>query len=330
MAALKSRRKSPNRKDVTIRVRDRRQKYQYSVANVVMDEWLPIIGHVGYALYGLYVRLSNLQDERAYPGYSTIMRHMGIGRSTISEHNRLLVICGLIEIVPGDFTTSNDYYLLDIPHITPETRVDIRKRIETGFSVKSINRQTFLKRLDKWQPLFAKKDGAFPTLVFPDQESSPVHEQGSPVDEHPNPGGEQSSPVHEQSVRAQDLNNPNRTIQINNPKRNNPKSTSSGKRDGDKQESDDADFQLPDSLDEMMEAAGVHTRSRNRLGRLIEEHGYTLPELGVMFEVSRKKAKENPTGYWMRWIESGAHMPGSQDGMEAMWAYYKLETELPY
>jgi hypothetical protein len=232
-------------------VRDRRQKHQFSIHNRVVDEWLPIIGQTGYALYSLYVRMANRDDERCWPGYTLISKHLGIGRSSISDHNRLLEWCGLVHVEHGDPNRPNEYYILDIPPVTPETLEKLRQAATDELSPKSKFRQTILNRLENWQPiqaLWGSAGSSKPIIVHPAQMQMPLDEdsstttsprpgtenrsplaehlssaaeQGSPVAEHPGPLVEHPSPVAEQGVRPEDSNNPKQqsesTIRINNP-----------------------------------------------------------------------------------------------------------------
>lgn len=165
----------------TIRVRDRRARYQFSVHNRIIDEWFPIIGAQGYALYGLYSRMANKADERCWTAYSTIQSHMRMGPGTISDYNKLLVWCGLIHIEEGDTRLANDYYILDIPQVTGDVIEAIQIEAQADEARKAAAREqkaqqyeragllqqaekergktsgTFLrallKRLDKWEPL---------------------------------------------------------------------------------------------------------------------------------------------------------------------------------
>jgi len=134
-------------------VRDRREPHQFSVHNRVIDEWLPIIGLTGLVLYALYVRMANRVDERAFPGYTLIQRHLGISRSTISRCNQLLRLYGLIHIQPGTRTRPNYYYILDIPEVTPEKLSALRERV-TQIRDRAFVR-TVLKRIEEWLPIEA-------------------------------------------------------------------------------------------------------------------------------------------------------------------------------
>jgi hypothetical protein len=70
--------------------------------------------------------MANRDDERRWPGHTLISEHLSIGRSSISDHNRLLKWCGLVHIECGDATHPNEYYILDIPPVTSETLEKVR------------------------------------------------------------------------------------------------------------------------------------------------------------------------------------------------------------
>lgn len=167
-----------------IRVRDRRSPQQYSIHNVLIDEWFPIIGQTGYTLYSLYVRMANRENEKCWPSFRLIAKHLGIGNSTISEHNNLLFWTRLIHIEPGNKDNPNEYYILEVPRVTPaaldaveqaaraylsilQARQDdeVRKLQREGLMKEAAKRQskavggkfyqTLFKRLDNWQPIQA-------------------------------------------------------------------------------------------------------------------------------------------------------------------------------
>ncbi len=191
-----------NGRDVIVRVRDRRARHQFSIHNRVMDEWYPIVGAPGFALYGLYCRMANKRDERSWMPYSTIQAHMGMGPGTISDYNKLLVWCKLIHIEEGDSRLANDYYILNIPLVTDEALAAVREAAladqerrtavreeravkfdrgglsEKAAKVREKGVDKFvnmvLKRLDKWEPLQTqwKKNKERPTVVRPPAQMS--------------------------------------------------------------------------------------------------------------------------------------------------------------
>jgi ADP-ribose pyrophosphatase YjhB (NUDIX family) len=178
-------------------VRDRRTKHQFSIHNAIIDEWLPIIGLPGYALYSFYCRMANQTDERCFPGYSLIRAHLGLGFATISDYNRLLVWCGLIHIERGNCSESNDYYILDIPEVTSEKLRAIRRLATSELSEDSTFVQALLKRLDNWQPLQAHWERARktrPSVVHPAQMSLPLEEGTSVGEEGTSVGEDPTSP----------------------------------------------------------------------------------------------------------------------------------------
>lgn len=206
--------------EVIIRVRDRRTQYQFSIHNLLIDEWYPIIGVHGYALYSLYVRMASRDDERCYPSVRLIRAHMGMSASTISDYNRLLRWCGLIHVESGGQNRPNDYYILDIPSVTPATmqllieRVEgeERRRVEerlakaarfaeAGFLDKAEKLkakesdkfcQTVLKRLLQWRPIssYWQRAKGRPQVIRPEQMQLFGSEAGDPRAEHADPAAE--------------------------------------------------------------------------------------------------------------------------------------------
>ena len=155
------------------------------------------------------------EEERCYPGYRLIAKHMGMGISTISDYNKLLVWCGLLHIEPGDRNSPNDYYILDIPEVTEDVLARIRnlavkdverlelEREEEAQKLDAAGMQkdaaklrqkkvgTFysglLKRLDKWEPIYVHwgEEKERPFIIKRGQLSL---FPGDPVGEHPNNG----------------------------------------------------------------------------------------------------------------------------------------------
>ena len=100
-------------------VSDRRRVRWYRVDNVVLDDYLPLMGVKAFAVYSLYCRMSG-RDGLSWPGYSYICRMLGVGRGTVSKCNAVLEVLGLIEIERGNTQRSNRYYLLE-PEVLTET-----------------------------------------------------------------------------------------------------------------------------------------------------------------------------------------------------------------
>jgi len=195
-----------------------------------MDEWLPIIGPVGYMLYSLYVRMASRGDENSFPGYRMIQAHLGIGSASISDYNKLLVWCGLIHIQPGTHTESNDYYILPIPEVTSQRLEAIRQQAQAELSQDSKFLACVLGRLEEWQPLQAHwgKQKPKPIVIHPAQISLPLAEHqenlGASVAEHPASPAEQGAPPAEhpaspaeQGASVAEAEQSKSTIQNNNP-----------------------------------------------------------------------------------------------------------------
>jgi len=307
--------------EITIRVRDRRAKHQFSVHNRIIDQWYPIIGSTGLTLYSLYVRFANFEDERSYPGYTLIQKHLGLGRSTISEYNKLLELCGLIQIVPGDNVRTNDYYLLDIPEVTPETLRELASRVRGSFSVKSHSRQVFLRRIRDWIPLPAHFKSANQSAVAVYRQGGLAPEQGSPV-------SEQGSPVPEHPVRIQDWGSPPGGLEqseYNNPKgtiRNQQSSSTAARNSTCSVDGVDNPF---DDLEDKERFLGLLAEigiadpgAQARVAASAIRRQYSVEELEALWQAIQKRNKtrkdvSNPAGLFMVMVESGQRAPG-RDG----------------
>ena len=139
-------------------VRDRRKFNQFTIHNVLVDHWVPIIGQIGFLLYAFYTRLANKKDEKAFPGYTLIQRHLKLGRGSISEHNRLLVWCGLIHIEEGGRRKANEYYILAVPEVDAERIEVIRGLIAVDGERREIDRLALADKLEAEAKAF--EDGA--------------------------------------------------------------------------------------------------------------------------------------------------------------------------
>lgn len=241
-----------------IRVRDRRQKHQFSIHNRIIDEWQPIIGQAGFTLYSLYVRMAHNNDERCYPGYTTISEHLGISPATISNHNKLLVWCGLLHIEPGNQRKPNDYYILDVPPVTPETLDAIRQTAAAELPPDNKFRRTIFKRLDKWQPIQAiwnrHAKARHVIVVHPNQLSLFPDDEGTTLAEHPTTLAEQGTTLAEHPTTLAEqgttpgvVEQSERTIQKNNPHQHHQRPNGAG-GDGD-------GWAIADTFDPEQEAA---------------------------------------------------------------------------
>jgi hypothetical protein len=203
---------------VIIRIRDRRKPRQYSIENRVLDEWYPIIGHHGYALYSLYVRMASKNDERCYPGYRTISEHLHFGITTVYRYNNLLSWCKLIHIEPGNRRKPNDYYILDVPLVTPQALDSIRRLAQAELKPDSRFLTAILYRLDNWQPIQAiwtRHNKRISRIVRQGQLELAL--EGVPVEKHPVPVEKHPVPVEKRGVPVETTEQSTRTIHKNNP-----------------------------------------------------------------------------------------------------------------
>jgi hypothetical protein len=122
--------KAPD-KEQAIVIRDRRKPNQYTTDNVIAREWLPIL-RVGDAFffYSVYLSMANRETESSWGSLRTMAQYLQCGIDLIIRGNKLLEICELIYIEPGNQYTSNEYYILDPPALTPELISRIHKRLD--------------------------------------------------------------------------------------------------------------------------------------------------------------------------------------------------------
>lgn len=117
--------------DSGIIIRDRRKPNQYTTDNTIAREWLPIL-RVGDAFffYSVYLSMANRETESSWGSLRTLAQYLQCGVDLIIRGNRLLEICELIYVETGNQYTSNEYYILDPPSLTPELVTRINHRLD--------------------------------------------------------------------------------------------------------------------------------------------------------------------------------------------------------
>src|SRR5215204_2514662 len=97
------------------RVRDRRRASWFSVDNEVLDDFGPLIGLHGFAVYCALSRHAIAGDEEANVSLTKLCTHLKMGRAKLLETLGELRDVGLIAIERGDRKTTNTYTLLEVP-----------------------------------------------------------------------------------------------------------------------------------------------------------------------------------------------------------------------
>jgi hypothetical protein len=96
------------------RVRDRRRASWFSVDNEVLDDFGPLIGLHGFAVYCALSRHAFAGDEEANVSLTKLCTHLKMGRAKLLETLGELRDVGLIAIERGDRKTTNTYTLLQV------------------------------------------------------------------------------------------------------------------------------------------------------------------------------------------------------------------------
>lgn len=97
------------------RVRDRRRASWFSIDNEVLDDFGPLIGLHGFAVYCALSRHAHAGDEEANVSLTELCRHLKMGRAKLLQTLNELRDVGLIAIERGDRKTTNTYTLLEVP-----------------------------------------------------------------------------------------------------------------------------------------------------------------------------------------------------------------------
>jgi hypothetical protein len=132
-------------------IRDRRKPNQYTTDNIIAREWLPIL-RVGDAFffYSVYLSMANKETESSWGSLRTLANYLQCGIDLIIRGNKLLEICELIYIEPGNERTSNEYYILDPPSLTPDLAGRILDRLdEIAAQQTSKNWQSWVNQVRK-------------------------------------------------------------------------------------------------------------------------------------------------------------------------------------
>jgi hypothetical protein len=116
------------------RVRDRRRASWFSVDNEVLDDFGPLIGLHGFAVYCALSRHAYAGDEEANVSLTKLCTHLKMGRAKLLETLGELRDVGLIAIERGDRKTTNTYTLLEVPKGSSEQNQGSSEQNQGGSS----------------------------------------------------------------------------------------------------------------------------------------------------------------------------------------------------
>lgn len=105
--------------DDILYIRDKRVENRFFIDNVFIDDYGPIVGVYGIAVYSALVRHSNPDGTGAFPSYNRIAAKIGCCVTKVKESVQQLIDLKLIASRPrfkkDGSQTSNAYFILQVP-----------------------------------------------------------------------------------------------------------------------------------------------------------------------------------------------------------------------
>jgi hypothetical protein len=105
--------------DDILYIRDKRVENRFFIDNVFIDDYGPIVGVYGIAVYSAIVRHSNPDGTGAFPSYNRIAAKIGCCVTKVKESVQQLIDLKLIASRPrfkkDGSQTSNAYFILQVP-----------------------------------------------------------------------------------------------------------------------------------------------------------------------------------------------------------------------
>ena len=104
----------------TLAIRDQRTEKRFFVDNVFVDEYGPIVGPYGHAVYNVLIRHSRPDGRGSWPSHATIAKKAGCGVAKVKKVLKQFDELGLVAIrkrwsAKTNGQTSNEYIILDPP-----------------------------------------------------------------------------------------------------------------------------------------------------------------------------------------------------------------------
>ena len=104
----------------TMMIRDQRTEKRFFVDNVFVDEYGPIVGPYGHAVYNVLIRHSRPDGRGSWPSHATIAKKAGCGVAKVKQVLKQFDELGLVAIrkrwsAKTNGQTSNEYIILDPP-----------------------------------------------------------------------------------------------------------------------------------------------------------------------------------------------------------------------
>jgi hypothetical protein len=136
----------------------------YQTHNFIVDDYIPLIGTVGFTIYSLLVRRAMHDKMNTKLAQGIIREHLGIQKATVPIYILTLELCGLIYVNRKHREVSEMFILQPKRLFDPETReinqtalAEIRERIINCQKYSSL-KKSLLSKIDEFQSLFQRLD----------------------------------------------------------------------------------------------------------------------------------------------------------------------------
>lgn len=121
----------------TFTIRDQRTERRFFVDNMFVDDYGPIVGPYGHAVYNVLLRFSRPDGRGAWPSHATIAERAGCGIAKVKQVIKQFQDLGLVAVQhryneDNGAQTSNEYIILDPPAMErPPVTTDTPARYPT-------------------------------------------------------------------------------------------------------------------------------------------------------------------------------------------------------
>lgn len=152
-----------------ISTKDARTHKTYRTDFDMVFDWLPFIGSQAFALYSLYLALS--ENGRSM-GVRTIAQRLAMSPYSVSGYTTMLLICELIEVETGNNMQANTITIVNPPRLDHQQIYYIMTDIRSHSQLPQFVKVAMDKRAARWQPMPTTAATPTPTAPYLNGNSS--------------------------------------------------------------------------------------------------------------------------------------------------------------